>query len=78
MEGGESGTGEAVSAPLTGTITKILVKPGEEVQSGQVCILLEAMKMETEVRVPRAGSVMEIPIKVGDPVNAGDPLLILT
>ena len=69
--------GEEVPAPLTGTITKILVKPGDDVQSGQVVILMEAMKMETEVRAPRAGNVIDIPVQVGDPVNADDPLLLL-
>ena len=69
--------GEEVVAPLTGTISKILIQPGADVESGQVVILMEAMKMETEVRVPRAGKAIEISIKVGDPVNAGEPLLLL-
>lgn len=69
---------EPVPAPLTGTITKILVELGADLQSGQVVLLLEAMKMEAEVRAPQAGRVVSIPVQVGDPVNAGDPLLFLT
>lgn len=69
--------GEPVAAPLTGTMTKILVKQGDEVRSGQVVLLLEAMKMETEIQAPRAGKVANILVKVGDPVQTGDPLLLL-
>ena len=71
------GTGEEVPAPLTGTITNVLVNPGEDVQAGQVVLLLEAMKMETEVQAPRAGKVVSVRVRVGDPVHTGDALLLL-
>ncbi|TVP58789.1 MAG: oxaloacetate decarboxylase subunit alpha [Halomonadaceae bacterium] len=69
--------GEVVGAPLAGNIFKVLVTPGEEVTEGQVMIILEAMKMETEVRAFKAGKVGTITTKVGDSVSVGDELLTL-
>jgi len=70
-------SGEAVTAPLARNIFKICVKPGEQVVEGQVIIILEAMKMETEVSAPRDGVVGQILTKEGDAVSIGDPLLML-
>jgi len=72
-----SGGGEALPAPLAGTIVKINVAAGDSVASGDVVLILEAMKMETEVRASRAGSVAEVCVKVGDAVNVGDALIKL-
>ena len=69
--------GRPIAAPLAGHITQILVAPGQRVESGEVVIRLEAMKMETEVRAPAAGTVGAIPVKEGDSVQLGDPLLML-
>lgn len=69
--------GEAISAPLAGNIFKVLVSPGDEVTEGQVLIILEAMKMETEVRAYKAGKIGTITTKVGDSVAVGDELLTL-
>lgn len=69
--------GEPVTAPLAGNIFKILVSPGEEVEEGEVLIILEAMKMETEVRAAKAGTVGTVTTKVGDSVAVGDELLTL-
>jgi len=66
-----------VAAPLAGNIFKLNVVRGQRVQSGDVVLLLEAMKMETEVRAPAAGVVAEIRVKEGDSVHVGDPLLVL-
>ncbi|MBF0461910.1 MAG: sodium-extruding oxaloacetate decarboxylase subunit alpha [Magnetococcales bacterium] len=68
---------EEVLAPLTGTITRILAHPDDKVPAGSVVILLEAMKMETEIRAPHAGRVVSIPVQVGDTVQAGDVLFLL-
>lgn len=68
---------EEVPAPLTGTITKILVQPGAMVPADGVVLLMEAMKMETEVRAPRAGRIVAIPVQVGDAVQTGDVLFSL-
>ncbi|TQV82965.1 sodium-extruding oxaloacetate decarboxylase subunit alpha [Aliikangiella coralliicola] len=64
-----------IKAPLAGNIFKVLVSPGDTVTEGQVVLVLEAMKMETEVRSNAAGSVSQIFVKEGDSVNLSDPLL---
>ena len=71
------GGGRAVPAPLAGSINKVMVAVGDHIQSGQVIMVLEAMKMETEVRSPAAGAVSAIMVKEGDSVHAGDILLRL-
>lgn len=70
-------TGEAVSAPLAGNIFKILVKPGDAVEANQVVIIMEAMKMETEIRAASAGTVGSVTVREGDAVQVGDTLLTL-
>ncbi|ROT99522.1 oxaloacetate decarboxylase subunit alpha [Marinobacter sp. R17] len=72
-----AGEGEPVNAPLGGNIFKVLVSPGQQVEEGDVLIILEAMKMETEVRSPKAGTVGEVFIKVGDAVAVGDEMLTI-
>ena len=68
---------ESVDAPLAGTIFKVLVQPGAEVEEGDVLLILEAMKMETEIRASRNGTVQDILTKEGDAVAVGTPLLSL-
>ncbi|OOE76521.1 sodium-extruding oxaloacetate decarboxylase subunit alpha [Salinivibrio sp. ML290] len=68
---------EPVTAPLAGNIFKVMVTPGEHVQEGDVLIILEAMKMETEVRAAHAGTVQDVQVKEGDAVTVGMPLLHL-
>ncbi len=70
-----SGTGAPVVAPLAGNIFKIQVSPGQRVSEGDVLLVLEAMKMETEVRAATAGAVQTIIVKEGDSVAVGDLLL---
>ncbi|MCG7601450.1 sodium-extruding oxaloacetate decarboxylase subunit alpha [Halomonas sp. McH1-25] len=70
-------SGETVTAPLAGNIFKVNVKPGDSVAEGDVVIILEAMKMETEVRAANAGTVSEIKVKEGDSVSVGDTLIVL-
>lgn len=69
--------GTPINAPLSGTITSVEVSEGSQVASGDVVMILEAMKMETEVRATSAGVVNTICVKQGDPVHVGDPLLVL-
>lgn len=71
------GDGEPIPAPLGGNIFKILVKPGQAVEEGETLLILEAMKMESEVSAPRAGTVTQVHVQSGDAVSAGDPLLDL-
>ncbi len=69
--------GEPQLAPLAGNIFKVLVKPGDVVEDGQLVIILEAMKMETEIRAFKAGTIGAVNIKVGDAVAVGDSLLTI-
>ncbi|MGA0937588.1 MAG: sodium-extruding oxaloacetate decarboxylase subunit alpha [Sedimenticolaceae bacterium] len=71
------GAGQAVPAPLAGNIFKINAAAGQMVKSGDVIMVLEAMKMETEVRAPSDGVVQTINVKEGDVVQVGDTLITL-
>jgi len=68
---------EALNAPLAGNIFKVLVNEGDEVDAGEVVIIMEAMKMETEIRAVNAGVITSLHIKEGDSVSVGQPLLSL-
>ncbi|MFB9137101.1 sodium-extruding oxaloacetate decarboxylase subunit alpha [Vibrio olivae] len=68
---------EVVPAPLAGNIFKIIAQSGAEVAEGDVLLILEAMKMETEVRAARSGKVHDLHVKEGDSVSVGSPLLSL-
>ncbi len=72
-----AGDGEPQKAPLAGNIFKVLVTPGDMVEEGDVVIILEAMKMETEVQAFKAGTVGSVDVKVGDAVSVGDTLLTI-
>ena len=67
----------SVNAHITGTVWKIEVKPGEQVAEGQVCVILESMKMEMPVEAPRAGTVEKIHVTEGQAVGEGDALVTL-
>lgn len=69
--------GDPVPAPLAGNIFKVLVSPGQQVNEGDTIIILEAMKMETEVSAPKSGTIGSINIKEGDSVAVGDNLLTI-
>jgi oxaloacetate decarboxylase alpha subunit len=72
-----AGPERPVPAPLAGTVVQVKVKPGDSVNRGDVVLVLEAMKMETEVRSPEAGRVVTVPVKAGDGVQVGETLLTL-
>lgn len=72
-----TGDGEPQLAPLAGNIWKVLVKPGQQVEEGEIVMILEAMKMETEIRAFRAGVIGEVNVEVGDAVSVGDSLLTI-
>ncbi len=72
-----AGSGEPVPAPLAGNIWKVQVAAGQAVQEGDVLVILEAMKMETEVRAARAGTIVSVDVKEGDAVQVGDSLVTL-
>lgn len=69
--------GETLNAPLAGNIFKIKVKPGQTVNQGDVVIIMEAMKMETEVRAAHDGTVADILVAEGDSVATGDAMIAL-
>ncbi|MBF7053900.1 sodium-extruding oxaloacetate decarboxylase subunit alpha [Halomonas sp. KAO] len=74
---GEASPGETISAPLAGNIFKVNVREGDSVAEGDVVIILEAMKMETEVRASSAGTVSAVKVGEGDSVAVGDVLIEL-
>ncbi len=69
--------GEILPASLAGNIFKVLVAPGQQVATGDVVLVLEAMKMETEVSAPRDGTVGEVMVTEGDVVAVGDALITI-
>lgn len=70
-------TGTPLPAPLAGTIFKIKVAAGQAVNDGDVVMIMEAMKMETEIRATKSGVVASIAVKEGDAVQVGATLLTL-
>jgi oxaloacetate decarboxylase alpha subunit len=70
-----STSAHTLGAPLAGNIFKVNVAVGDQVTAGDVIVILEAMKMETEVRAQQSGRVAEVLVKVGDKVAVGDPLI---
>ena len=68
---------EDVCAPLSGTIWKILVSPNQAVKKGDTLVILEAMKMETEIKATRSGVVLNVSVKESDSVTVGQLLLSL-
>jgi biotin carboxyl carrier protein len=62
-------------APMPGKVVRVLVKQGEAVQEGQGLVVVEAMKMENELKSPKAGTVTEVFAKEGSPVEANAKLL---
>ena len=71
------GATQYIPAPLAGNIVSISVQQGQSVQVGDVVMILEAMKMETEVRASVAGQVQAVMVREGDTVQVGDNLLAL-
>jgi biotin carboxyl carrier protein len=66
-----------VQAPMPGKIVRVLVSAGDEVEAGRGLVVMEAMKMENEIRAPRAGRVKEAPVREGQAVETGALLVLL-
>ncbi len=71
------GSGEAITSPLPGTVLDIKVQNGQNVKSGDVMVVIEAMKMENEIVAPRDGVVSTVATTKGATVESGTPLLYL-
>jgi len=72
-----AGGGDPIASPLAGNIWRVMVQSGDVVAEGDVVLILEAMKMETEIRAPRAGTVGSVSAKEGVAVKVGDTLYTL-
>ena len=78
--GGASGGGGngTITVPMQGTIVKIEVEVGQEVEAGQTLLVLEAMKMENQINSDVSGTVAEIKVSAGDTVGGGDTVVVIT
>ena len=74
--GGAAGSG-TISAPMQGTIVKVLVAEGDAVEVGQAVLVLEAMKMENHINAETSGTVKEVRVTEGDTVGTGDVLVVI-
>jgi acetyl-CoA/propionyl-CoA carboxylase biotin carboxyl carrier protein len=76
---GAGGAGkDAVVSPMQGTVLAVEVEEGEDIEAGQVLCIIEAMKMENEVRAHRAGRVTELSVAPGQPVKTGQVICVVT
>ncbi len=78
---GEAGTttGEAIiKAPMPGVVVEVLVAEGQEVEKGQIVVILESMKMQNEFKAPRAGQVHQIRVASGQKVDQNAVMLTIT
>ena len=66
-----------VLAPMPGKLVRVLVTAGQKVDAGQGLVVMEAMKMENEIRAPRAGTVKDAPVREGQAVETGTLLVLL-
>jgi acetyl-CoA/propionyl-CoA carboxylase biotin carboxyl carrier protein len=73
---GGGGNG-SITAPMQGTIVKVLVAVGDAVDAGQGVLVLEAMKMENHINAEAGGTVKEIRVAAGDLVGTGDVLVVI-
>ena len=74
---GSAGDGQPVKAALPGTVLRVNVSVGDSVAEGDVIAVVEAMKMETEIKSPLSGAIKEVDIEAGDKVKTGDTLVTI-
>jgi methylmalonyl-CoA carboxyltransferase 1.3S subunit len=68
-------SGEGVKTPVAGTVARVPVEEGQEISVGDVLVVVEAMKMETEITATTAGTVTAVLVEVGDAVTGGQVLV---
>lgn len=66
-----------IVAPMPGKVVRVLVEPGAQVEAGQGIVVVEAMKMQNEMKSPKAGVVAAMNVEIGATVNAGDVLAVV-
>ncbi|HEV3456206.1 MAG TPA: biotin/lipoyl-containing protein [Thermoanaerobaculia bacterium] len=66
-----------VKAPMPGRVVRVLVNPGDDVVEQQGIVVIEAMKMQNELKSPKAGKVARVAVAVGDAVGSGDVLAVV-
>jgi biotin carboxyl carrier protein len=66
-----------VKAPMPGRVVRVLVQDGQDVVEGEAIVVIEAMKMQNELRSPKAGRVVRVAVAVGDAVGSGDVLAVV-
>jgi acetyl-CoA/propionyl-CoA carboxylase biotin carboxyl carrier protein len=72
------GGGDTLSSPIQGTVLKVAVQAGAEVQEGALIAVIEAMKMENEIAAHKSGRIAELPIAVGASVASGDTIAVIS
>jgi biotin carboxyl carrier protein len=73
----QAGGRAQLSAQMPGRVVRVLVEPGQQVEPGQSVVVVEAMKMQNEMKSPKAGTVAEVRVEAGATVNAGDVLVVI-
>jgi biotin carboxyl carrier protein len=66
-----------IAAPMPGKVVRVMVEAGAEVEAGDGIVVVEAMKMQNEMKSPRAGKVLTVNVEVGTTVNGGDVLAVI-
>jgi biotin carboxyl carrier protein len=77
VAGGNDAGRAQVAAPMPGKVVRVLVRAGQEVEAGQGLVVVEAMKMQNELKSPKAGTVAELRARAGATVNAGEVLVVV-
>lgn len=77
QSGGQHGSRQELKAPMPGKVVRVLAEEQQEVAEGQGIVVVEAMKMQNEMRAARAGRVTSIRVKPGDAVTAGETLAVI-
>lgn len=74
---GKAAMGKSLKSSMPGKVLKILCKPGDSIEAGQPLLIIEAMKMENEIRSPQAGVVEQVSVQAGQSIQTGDLLVKL-